>query len=1199
MLFERHPSTSIHPKACGINQRTTEILRVMGVEEDVYAIAAPAEIAGRTAWYTSLGEEGKEVFSRDAWGGGQYAAEYAQHSPSRYCILPQIKLEPILKRRAVELNPHQIFYGHEVLTTEDHGDFAEVTVKNRSTGDVSRHRGTYVIVADGGRQFTTQLGVEWSGEGDLLTMISAHIRSPIRALHPDNRNFITWFTNPAMGGSTLTGYLYQLGPWPEAMTSPEIEEWMFVCAQAADDPTKFDAETALARARKTIGIPDLNMELISLSEWTVNALYASQWRVGRHFLVGDSAHRIPPWGALGMNSGIQDANNLVWKLSIALKNSSRHYDSLLDTYYEERSEVGKRVGQTSLNNMRSHSGQIDRVMGVSASQSQAENLAAGAAFFDKGHPEYAEKQRLIQLASQALDTEFKAPGMDATIEWFGATTFRVKANGLVIFLDTWLERPDVLPKVLAIDDVTEADYIFISHAHFDHLPGADKIAIKTGAHVVANGEAINVLRSAGVPEDQLIPVSGGERIPLFSLECRQAAARGEVDIAPGPPGAPAAPDAKLAAASVHVWPSLHCLMPGGSHADVPAIMDTGKEYIGGASQYACTLDITFGMKYGLLKIGDHIPRDAMDSGMRSFVDYVNGPARGCMSHFDGGQLMYNFLFGEGKTLLWNGHLGAYDGILKTVQPQPDVLIQAIAGRANLNGRPFDGSAAQFAVQVSKLLGEPKKVIWCLHDEAPIKPWTVDHLQPITSQSYVSDQLSLEPDLLWDALLTPAQFLFPFSPVPSLGPGTSTDFCFGDTALAAVGQSADDQSVQNSFGAKATPRVGVEAVDVFNVPDNLTAEEEDILIAEHIPHVPPMTAETRAYMIQAIKARLPQHEAQGLDANFPSLRHLDTYMQLYFEHFHQPDAHWSSSYEQWHLHPPPQPSSTICALIARVGLGDVVPASLDQPAKSTILLSAIVQQAAESDLLRAMGLGSVGSTASQPGLALGMGTMLSQKAFGALSQVGCSQVLRETDAGTNSNDFALLSRVLSICSFTPLRLLNSYSKWQTTDAGHSNARSELLDIIPQNVGRARHCLYYAAQVLQYFRTTRVATILDILSVLICVLYMVVYADIFEQQDPNSAGSGVSVGTSSTEIIRLDQVVDADLLNGWLEVRNHERPHITGVGLLHSGRSVPRLYKEASRIMASGSSVSRMAKEMSMILESQGKGYPPELVHRQGG
>ncbi|KXH47518.1 hypothetical protein CSIM01_13268 [Colletotrichum simmondsii] len=533
-----------------------------------------------------------------------------------------------------------------------------------------------------------------------------------------------------------------------------------------------------------------------------------------------------------------------------------------------------------------------------------------------------------------------------------------------------------------------------------------------------------------------------------------------------------------------------------------------------------------------------------------------------------------------------------------------------------------------------------------------------YLQPITSQSCVSGQTPLEPDLLWDALLTPAQFLFPFSPVPSLGVGTSTDFCFGDTALATVGEPVDDQNVQNSFGAKATPRAGLEAVEVFTGPGNLTAEEEDILIAEYIPHVPPMTAETRACMLQAIKARLPQHEAQGLDDNFPSLRHLDAYMQLYFEHFHPrmpllhkptfqaspetwqlvlsvvclgsryslahyhhdhvlllqriaqhmlkrdirelssndvltwaqslllihqnqwlsgersivievqfyrnilvtlcrqllsregtlmhthasaedanhawsqwiqaeakrriihftwmwdclqatffmlppllslaelqtpvptADVYWSSSYEQWHLLPPPQPSSTLCALLARVGLGDVVPASLEQPAKSTIMLSAIVQQAAESDLLRAMGLGSVGSTASQPGLALGMGAMLSQKAFDALSQVGCSQVLRETDAGTNSNDFALLSRVLFICSVTPLRLLNPYGKWQTTDAGHSKARAELLNIIPQNVGRARHCLYNAAQVLQYFRTTRVATILDILSVLICVLYMVV-------------------------------------------------------------------------------------------------------------
>ncbi|CAK1360706.1 2,4-dichlorophenol 6-monooxygenase [Cercospora beticola] len=415
ILFERHPSTSIHPKAAGINQRTTEIFRVMGIEDEVYAHAAPPEIAGRTAWYTSLGPDGKEIFSRDAWGGGIYEEEYAKHSPSRYCILPQIRLEPILKRRAMELNRTGILYNHEVLTAENADDRATVTVKNRTTGEISEHHARYLIVSDGGRSFTEKLGVSWGGEGGLLTMSSAHIRAPIRPLHPDNRNFMTWFTNPAMGGSTRTGYLYQLGPWPEAMTNPAVEEWMFACGLTEDDPPTFDEKTVLDRARRTIGIPELDIELISLSHWTVNALYASRWRVGRSFLVGDSAHRIPPWGALGMNSGIQDAQNLIWKLSLALHNEQK-YDGLLDTYETERLEVGRRVGQTSLENMRSHSGHIDAAMGVSMNQTKAENIAAGEAFFDGNHPDYQRKQALIQEASRQLDTEFKAPGYE--VGWF-------------------------------------------------------------------------------------------------------------------------------------------------------------------------------------------------------------------------------------------------------------------------------------------------------------------------------------------------------------------------------------------------------------------------------------------------------------------------------------------------------------------------------------------------------------------------------------------------------------------------------------------------------------------------------------------------------------------------------------------------------------------------------------------------------------
>lgn len=260
----------------------------------------------------------------------------------------------------------------------------------------------------------------------------------------------------------------------------------------------------------------------------------------------------------------------------------------------------------------------------------------------------------------------------------GATTFRLRAKGLTIFLDTWLERPDVLPTYLKIEEVEHADYIFVSHAHFDHLPGCDRLAKKTGAVVVANGEAINALRKAGVPEEQLLPVAGGERIPLFLRTVREAARVGKVATAPGPPGAPLQPHTDLAVVSVHAWPSLHCLLPGSSHADIPDVMDTGTSY-DGSSQYACTIDITRGMQYGLLRLGQIVPPDQLDAGERSFIEYVSDRKSNIMSNFDGGQISFSFLIGE-KTLMWNGHLGGYRGILQNLEPKPGMSSFRVTGQ---------------------------------------------------------------------------------------------------------------------------------------------------------------------------------------------------------------------------------------------------------------------------------------------------------------------------------------------------------------------------------------------------------------------------------------------------------------------------------------------------------------------------------------
>lgn len=248
--------------------------------------------------------------------------------------------------------------------------------------------------------------------------------------------------------------------------------------------------------------------------------------------------------------------------------------------------------------------------------------------------------------------------------------------------------------------------MFLYHS----LPGADRIAIKTGAVVVANCEAINCLRNAGVPEEQLFPVQGGERLPLFTKETRLRAKRNEVPLASFPPGRPPYPHHSLAALSVHVWPSLHCFMPH----PVPTIMDTAASYED-EDPFASTLDITFGMKYGLLRIDQILPPEQMDEGLRSFCGYVSQRDKHVFSHCDGGQLMFNIIIDD-KSILWSAHLGGYEGILKSIEPKPSIAILAIAGRANYNGRPFVGSAAQYITQKIQWLGEPKQVIWCLHDQ---------------------------------------------------------------------------------------------------------------------------------------------------------------------------------------------------------------------------------------------------------------------------------------------------------------------------------------------------------------------------------------------------------------------------------------------------------------------------------------------------
>jgi putative polyketide hydroxylase len=97
-------------------------------------------------------------------------------------------------------------------------------------------------------------------------------------------------------------------------------------------------------------VPDLPVEIINTSFWTIGAQVAERFRDRRVLLAGDAAHRMSPTGGFGMNTGIQDSHNLAWKLAAVL--DGRADEALLDTYEAERKPVAASNAEWSADNAR-------------------------------------------------------------------------------------------------------------------------------------------------------------------------------------------------------------------------------------------------------------------------------------------------------------------------------------------------------------------------------------------------------------------------------------------------------------------------------------------------------------------------------------------------------------------------------------------------------------------------------------------------------------------------------------------------------------------------------------------------------------------------------------------------------------------------------------------------------------------------------
>jgi 2,4-dichlorophenol 6-monooxygenase len=400
LLVSARPGTSDLPKAHVLNQRAMEVLEDCGVADAIAERSTPAEHMLATAYYAGFAGPdegyGTRLARLEAWGAGGQNDNWRAASPWRQLNLPQIRLEPILKAGADRLSPGRIRFNHELLELEQDEDGVRALVCDNDTGEQLFVRCDYLLGADGGRSCAGQIGVRYEGLGVVTQTATLHVTADFSPWASDPDVLIRWIASPQ------TGSLIVMVPMGPERWGPTSEEWVIHLNYPVDDPKAQSDERVEADVRDALGLPDVPMRIHKITRWSVDAVMASAFRVGRVFLLGDAAHRHPPTGGLGLTSAIHDAHNLCWKLAAVLAGNAS--PDLLDTYEAERRRSDERNAQRSLENAVNHFVIMD-ALGVSPDRSPDENWANLRRMWS-GLPQDAEHRARALRALRMQSMEF-------------------------------------------------------------------------------------------------------------------------------------------------------------------------------------------------------------------------------------------------------------------------------------------------------------------------------------------------------------------------------------------------------------------------------------------------------------------------------------------------------------------------------------------------------------------------------------------------------------------------------------------------------------------------------------------------------------------------------------------------------------------------------------------------------------------------
>jgi len=318
LVIEKGDALPSTPRAHVIRRRSMEIFEKIGVADAVEK-AVPGPETRHITWVAQLA--GKEI------GRLNLLDENLDFS---WTNLPQNLLCPVLldKIRSSQ-SAHITTHAECVAGTEQHDS---ITAQVQFDGSTHEINAKWLIAADGaGSPTREKIGIQMAGTPNLAEFYMVHFKADLTLWIQDRPSPIFWVLNPEAGGTLIVHEL-------------EKSHVFMVPAQRTDGSEE-SLKTHIAAALGT----EIPLEILSSGIWTASSEIAETYRKGRVFLVGDAAHRFPPSGGLGLNTGILDAHNLAWKLALVEKGIAE--DALLDSYTMECQPVAVTNAEASVHNM--------------------------------------------------------------------------------------------------------------------------------------------------------------------------------------------------------------------------------------------------------------------------------------------------------------------------------------------------------------------------------------------------------------------------------------------------------------------------------------------------------------------------------------------------------------------------------------------------------------------------------------------------------------------------------------------------------------------------------------------------------------------------------------------------------------------------------------------------------------------------------